>query len=401
MRRNPQFSSKIFASPAGPVSSAGFAARLAGCYAANFTFIGIQMPFFPLWLSSQGLDAGDIGLALALPMTMRIVSIPIVSWEADRRGTLRGVLVLCVGTATILTALLGLGVGRAMIFVLIGLYALVYAPTSPLLDAYALKGLAERGWSYGPIRLWGSAAFILGNVGGGVVAGIIAPVHLIWLIVAALVLATLSVFLLAPLSPVSVSQDAPVLRPSRLLRLPGVARVILAASLIQASHAVFYGFSVLQWRSEGYDASVVGLLWATGVAAEIVLFAFSGRIPARVPPALLMCLGGAGAVLRWMLLAFDPGGPLLFAAQTLHALSYAATYLGTVAFLMRVVPNGLVASAQGSLAIANGVVLALATMLAGFLYESHGAGAYFAMAGFAACGIAVALTLFRTPPRAA
>lgn len=397
MRRHPQFFSKIVAGPVEPVSSAGFAARVAACYAANCIVIGIQLPFFPLWLSAKGLDAGEIGLALALPMALRIVSIPIVNWEADRRGALRGVLVACMAASTIFTAVLGLGIGRAMIFVLIGFYAMAFTPTQPLLDAYALKGLAERGRAYGPVRLWGSVAFILGNVGGGLVAEIIAPGHLIWLIVAAFCGATLSAFFLVPLLPVAAPGDAVTLRPSLLLRLPGVGRVIVAASLIQASHAAYYGFSVLHWHAEGYDAGFVGLLWASAVAAEIVLFALSGRMPSRVPPALLICIGGAAGVLRWITLAFDPAGPVLFAAQTLHALTYAATYLGTVAFLTRAVPGGLAASAQGSLAIANGSLMALATMLAGFLYDSHGAGAYYAMAGFAACGIVVAFTLFHAP----
>ena len=53
-------------------------------------------------------------------------------------------------------------------------------------------GLGARARAYGPVRLWGSVAFIVANVGAGTLLGVIDPVHLIWLIVAALVIATLA-----------------------------------------------------------------------------------------------------------------------------------------------------------------------------------------------------------------
>ena len=35
----------------------------------------------------------------------------------------------------------------------------------PLTDAYALRGVARFGLNYGPLRLWGSAAFVVGRAG--------------------------------------------------------------------------------------------------------------------------------------------------------------------------------------------------------------------------------------------
>ena len=54
----------------------------------------------------------------------------------------------------------------------------------PLIDAYALKGLGLRGRAYGPVRLWGSVAFIAASVAGGLIFDLIAPANLIWLIFA-------------------------------------------------------------------------------------------------------------------------------------------------------------------------------------------------------------------------
>ena len=49
---------------------------------------------------------------------------------------------------------------------------------------------------------------------------------------------------------------------------PGVAQID-PGSLLQASHAVLNGFSTLHWRAAGSSESMIGVLWAEGVVAEI------------------------------------------------------------------------------------------------------------------------------------
>ena len=53
----------------------------------------------------------------------------------------------------------------------------------PLTDAYALRGVARYGLNYGPLRLWGSAAFVAGALACGLLVDVIAARHLIWVIV--------------------------------------------------------------------------------------------------------------------------------------------------------------------------------------------------------------------------
>ena len=82
------------------------------------------------------------------------------------------------------------------------------------------------------------------------------------------------------------------------------------------------------------------MLWALGVLAEIVLFALSARLPAAFTPSVLILIGGAGALVRWIAMALDPPGALLPFLQCLHGLSFGATHLGTLAFIGRAAPAG-------------------------------------------------------------
>ena len=364
----------------------GFAPRLAALYAAYFIVAGIQMPFFPVWLQAKGLDPGSIGLVLAMPMWLRMLAIPLVTRQADRRDALRAALILtgCLSVAGYV--LVGLAEGAGAILLAYALASLAFTPIMPLAETYAFKGLSARGRAYGPVRLWGSMTFILGTFAAGYAADVIPARHLIWLIVAASALTALSACTLAPLSSPAPGASEQHSARKRLLRDTAFLAVLAAASLIQASHAVFYGFSALEWRAAGLEGTVIAALWGLGVIAEIVLFAFSGRLPAFFQPIVLLMVGSAGATLRWAGMALDPPTAILPWLQLLHALSFGATHLGALTYLARNTPAGQSATAQGYLSIALGAAMAGSMALSGVLYAAFGNRAYAAMALAAIAG---------------
>jgi PPP family 3-phenylpropionic acid transporter len=382
--------------PASPqFSTDHFALRLGLFYAAYFLFGGVQLPFFPLWLEARGLDPGTIGIVIAVPTLVRILITPVIAHQADRHRALKGALVSGAIVGLGAMTLVAIAPGPLAILATFTLAMAALAPMLSLSDAYALNGLGARGRAYGPVRLWGSVAFIAGNVGAGVMLQSIAPGNLIWLIVASLVAVAAAAIALRPVEPVRGPQEAGRPSPSVLLRDPTFLAVALAASLIQGSHALYYGFSTLHWRAGGLDGGTIGVLWGLGVGAEIVLFALSARLPAALRPTTLLALGGIGALLRWAAMALDPPTALLPFLQLLHAASFGAAHLGAMGYLARAVPRGLSATAQGVLATLGGIVNAAATAASGMVYASAGSAAYFVMAGMALLGCACALWAHR------
>jgi PPP family 3-phenylpropionic acid transporter len=377
------------------MSATGFARRLGLFYSALCAAIGIQLPFFPLWLEAKDLDARMIGFVLATPMLVRVFSIPIATRQADRRRALREAILATSFASAAGFIALGFAEGSLAILILYSLVSIALTPVMPLTDAYALRGLAQVGRAYGPVRLWGSAAFIAGSFGTGLIVDSIAARNLVWLMAAATVVTVASALALAPLG---TPPRPPVERePSHkdLLLTPGFIAVAMAAGFIQASHAVYYGFSTLDWKAAGLDGTTIGLLWALGVVAEITLFALSGRLPSALVPTVLLAIGAGGAMLRWTAMALDPPVLLLPFLQCLHGLSFGATHLGTMAFLARAAPPGLAATAQGYLAIVLGAVMAVAMGLSGLLYQAFGSFAYAPMALSAAAGGLFALAAHR------
>ena len=364
----------------------GFAPRLAALYAGIFVMGGIQLPFFPVWLKAKGLDPQMIGIVLAAPIVARLIAVPLVARTADRHDAVRAAIVATSFLSVAGYVAVGLAEGARAILIAYALASLALTPLMPLTETYALKGLGQRGRAYGPVRLWGSVAFILGTFVAGFATDTIAARNLIWLIAAAGLISALAALTLEPLSVDAPPASEPAQPRQSLLRDPTFIAVLAAASLIQASHAVYYGFSALQWRGAGLDGTTIAALWGLGVIAEIVLFAISGRLPPFFQPTVLIMIGAAGGALRWAAMALDPPASVLPWLQLLHAASFGATHLGALGFVARHAPVGQGATAQGYLAIAVGVTTAAATGLSGWLYGSFGSRAYVAMALAAVAG---------------
>ncbi|TMJ69741.1 MAG: MFS transporter [Alphaproteobacteria bacterium] len=351
-----------------------FALRLAIFYAALFAALGVQVPFLPLWLAAKGLDASTIGMVLSVPMLMRLLAIPLATRIADRHDALRAIIAIASALAMLGYGAMGLAQGALAVITAFALASIFYTPLMPLADAYALRGLGALGRAYGPVRLWGSAAFIVGSFAGGLVLDVVPARDLIWLVAAALVMTASAACTLSPLAPRETSTAKPLRSARDLLRDPALLAAMAAASLIQASHAIYYGFSTLDWAAAGLDGSAIGALWALGVVAEIVLFAMSGRLP--VAPTTLILFGAAGAAVRWGAMAFDPPAVLLAPLQCLHGLSFGATHLGALGFIARTAPAEASATAQGYLAVALGLAMAAAMGVSGVLYARWGSFAY-------------------------
>jgi PPP family 3-phenylpropionic acid transporter len=363
----------------------GFSWRLAAFYAAFFAFSGISMPFFPAWLQAKELDARATGIVLAVPMFMRLISVPSAARLADRRNALRAALISSAFGSAAAYLILSQMSGFVLILVAVSLASLATAPTMPLLDAYAVKGLALRGRAYGPVRLWGSVAFVFANFAAGFLIDRIAPDQIIWLLCGSLVIVAAVALTLRPLAQNHSTEKADATA-VKLLLSPGFWMVTGGASLIQASHAVYYGFSVLGWRAKGLEASSIGGLWGLAVIAEIVLFAFSARFQRRLGALGLLGAGAFSAVLRWGAMSLNPPLVLLPLLQLLHALSFGATHLGSMQLMAHLAPARQFATAQGDFATVLALVMAGGMALSGVLYADLGDRAYAAMAVAAALG---------------
>lgn len=317
--------------------------RLAFLYGALFFELGVNLPFFPVWLRAQALDDAAIGIVLAAPLLVRIIANPVATAAADRFGRTGPILVACAWAVAGATALLGIASNFQTILAIVILIAFAQGPLIALTDSFTLRLLRtapSAEVTYGRVRLWGSIAFAAANIAAGWILSVLSPASIVVMLVISAAATALATGLVAggstkPEPVQSVRNDEPV-----NLTLIGMA--IVGAALVQASHAAVYGFSTLHWQSEGRSGLELGSLWALGIVSEIIVLALAGRyLDGKTGAIALLLSGGFVAVLRWAGMTLDPGLPFLVVLQLTHGFTFAATHLGSIFLLSRLAPSSM------------------------------------------------------------
>lgn len=362
--------------------------RLALFYGGHFAAIGVLLPFWPVWLQeARGLGPGEIGLLLAAAYWPRVATSLLIARAADRLGERRRPMIALSALTLAGFALFGLAEGFWPLMALSLLTGASFAALLPLGEALALAEAKDARIDYGRVRLWGSIGFIAAAIGGGWLLARTGAPAILALIVVLLTLCLLTCLLLPERPPPALGRALPT---RALWRRPGFLGFVLAGASVQASHSVYYGFATIHWREAGLGESVIGWLWAEGVAAEILLFLCAGRALERSRPHRILALAGLLAAARWALSALSTEVLILAVAQALHAASFGAAHLATMYYLRDQTPSELHASAQGAYAALTALAFGLLTPLSGWLYAAQGGRAFLVMALVALAGAGLA-----------
>jgi PPP family 3-phenylpropionic acid transporter len=368
---------------ASRLTSRRFAGFLGLVYGTGFGLLGTHLPFFPVWLRAVGVDPAWIGIITAVPSVTRFTTLPFVTGLAERHQALRGGIIVLGFATAIGLAVVGLQQQAWSIFLAYAVTCCVWTPMVPLTDAYALRGVRQYGLNYGPLRLWGSAAFVVGALACGALIDVIAATYLIWIIAGMAAISALTGLGLQPLGPLKPSSTT-LHGANALLRDWGFLAIIIASALIQSSHSAYYVIASIAWRQEGFGGLTIAGLWTLGVLAEIVVFALSPRF--TLAPATQVIIAAAFAVARWTITAWVPPIAILVPVQLLHGLTFGLTQVGIMSLMVHQVPGHITARGQGYLAACSGIVSGSAYVLSGVVFARYGQNVYYVMAAIAACG---------------
>jgi MFS transporter, PPP family, 3-phenylpropionic acid transporter len=368
-------------------------------YAVLYSAFGVQSPFLPALLQVRGLQAEEIGIALAASTAIRVLAGPVIGHTADRLR--RHPLTLCA--SALAAAIAGLGYvtmrGFAELLIVGLVHAAMLAPIVPISDALATTAARRseagesRRFEYGWLRAAGSAAFVVGTVlsgWGGERAGLAST---IWLSGALLIVGSGMSLVLPGLGGDRTAPGSTRASARRdwalLLRIAVFRRILVVAALIEGSHALNDSFAVIHWRAAGIGLTTAGVLWSESVLSEVVVFLLIGpSLSRRISPGGACALAATAGVIRWSTLACTTSPILLGLVQPLHGFTFALLHLACMRVIVAVVPLRLAATAQsiyGTLCI--GLATALLTLASGVLYARMNGLAFLVMAGL--CGMAL------------
>lgn len=372
--------------------------RLSGFYFFYFALLGGTAPFLALYFDHLGFSPARIGELIAIPMLMRCVAPNLWGWLGDYTG--QRLLIVRFGALCTLACFAGIFLDQsyAWLALIMATHAFFWHAVLPQFEVITLAHLREQAARYSQIRLWGSIGFIVAVVGLGLLFEWLSldayPAALV-AIMAGIVAGSFWVPNAQPLQRSNMPEQGGFMHQ---LRRPGILAFYVCVGLMQLSNGPYYTFLTLHLEGVGYSRGAIGLFWALGVVAEILLFLVMARLLQRYSLRSVLLASFLITALRWLLLGnLAQYLPLLLLAQCMHAATFGAFHAACIHFVQRSFADRQQGQGQAFYASLAGIGGAFGALYAGYSWKGLGPAWTFAIASLVAL-LAAFIIATRLPP---
>jgi PPP family 3-phenylpropionic acid transporter len=275
-----------------------------------------------------------------------------------------------------------------------------------LTDASAAESLVSHpggAAAFGRLRLWGSVGFLVAVLGGGALfdrfgLGLVRLLTLSTLAIAA------ALAWLIPAPRIERRPDA-LSAWLGLVRDTKFRRFLVAVALAQAAAAGYDACFSLYLARLGCSKGAIGLAWAVGVVAEVIVLHKAGALVRRYGAPRLFAASIVVAAIRWSALSLVSGVAgagwlslpavrlFVLALQPLHGITFGLWFVCAV-HIARERGRSVPTAAQGLLAGASSLGSTLGMVYAGQLLAAGGGGLLYAVAALSAGAGAIAASGF-------
>lgn len=347
---------------------------------------GVLLPFLPVWLKHHGYDTELIGLIIALGYLFRFAGGMIFSkWVRHSNQLIPLNRFLTWASIAVLFAVISSAGSIWLLLPAIAVFHIFNGGAMPIGDTIASTWQQQIALDYGKSRLFGSIAFVVGSVSTGYFIGWLGESAIIGIIIGWLVILGVGISLKPSVcfSEQSQRRQSETTSYWQLFKQPTTFKMLVAISLIQASHAAYYAYSTIYWQSAGISTQQASLLWGLAVCAEILFFFFSKKWFKSWKIQHLIVISAFASMLRWTLLASTTDMAILSLMQVLHALTYGMGHYAMIRYISAQ-PVEQIAKLQALyFGLASCVVMALFTFIAGMIYPSSPTMSFWLMVVFA------------------
>lgn len=343
---------------------------MSAAYFAYYAGIACWAPYIVLYYQRLGLSGTQIGILNAImPLGMAFLA-PIWGGLADNWNAHRLILrVALLSTATVGLLLTGAS-SFPQVVLLISLFTLLGTTAAPLLDSYGVTLGAEKGMSFGRLRVWGSVGYTL----------------VVWLVGTAMGGRVSSLFLFAYAAALISTCAATFGLPARqgthrhghrqgaaqLWRRPDLQLLLLVTFLLFTSTTPVFTLFGLYVEALGGTSALLGTASAVAAISEFPVFFWGGRLIERLGSRRLYLIALGVFTVRLALYTVAPSASWVLGVQLLHGLSFGFYLIAAMALLYERVGSEQVATAQGLLASAMACGQIVGALLSGAVLDRFG-----------------------------
>lgn len=359
--------------------------RLSAFYFCYFATLGCFLPFWSLYLEDSGFSAQQIGELSALMVATKIIAPNLWGWIADHTGKAMRIIRIASFFGALFFAGFLFFKGYLWFALITVCFSFFWNAALPQFEAATLFHLKHETHRYSQIRLWGSVGFIVAVIGIGRLLEFVSIAYLPWAITLMLSLIWF-VTLLTPEAKAGVSPQE-VIGLWHILLKPEVIAFFLVYMLLQLAHGPYYVFYSIYLNQHAYPATSIGMLWALGVCAEIILFIFMKRLLAWISLRIILLISILLSIVRWSLIAHFPDSALLMlVAQLLHAATFGSSHVAAIHLVHRYFGGRHQGKGQALYSsMSFGLGGMLGSLYSGYLWDSFGATFVYSMAAASCC----------------
>jgi PPP family 3-phenylpropionic acid transporter len=383
--------------PASPFSPE---ARTTVYYFTLFMSMGASTVYAGIWFDGLGLTSEQIGVINALPVVSMLILNLVVGRIADRATDWRQVIVW----GSVLSGLVAIGLmfvaGFWGILTFWTLTAIAIAAVIPVVDAAAMRMTARRGTDFGAMRAFGTIGYLAVILLTGVLTNHFGPDAFLPIFIG-LSLVRAAVALLLPNFRADPAERQPQHGAARLLQVmrPWFLLPLVGWAIISSTHLILNAFQGLLFQRQGIGVSVTSVIIALGAVSEAIMFFaykrfFHGRYRART----LILASALVTVGRWIIMAAEPGVPVLIGLQLLHGITFGLGFMACLSFITNWTSEDIAAEAQSFFVVLQQIMSVIALAVFGGLADRWGAQSYLASAAFATGGAALIWASLRLQP---
>lgn len=363
--------------------------RLSGFYFFYFASLGVLVPYWSLYLKSLGYNSLTIGGLVAILPATKLVAPYIWGWLADH--TRRSMLIIRIASVLALLSFLLVFISEDLwwLTLVMLLFSFFWNATLPQFEAMTLNHLGDDTHRYSMIRLWGSLGFIVLAVIMGYLlqdygADVIPVAVLITFVVIALTSFMVPEKLNEPHTDHSPIWDE--------IKKPKVLAFLAVCFLMLCSHGPYYTFYTIYLEDLGYSSHMIGVLWAVGVLAEVIVFLLMHRLLPMFGARKLLIVTLLLTTIRWLLIGFFANDlTMLFLAQLIHAFSFGVFHSVGISLVHEYFTGSHQGRGQALYAsVSFGAGVAVGSLISGLVWDQWGAGVLFV---FASCCTMLSLVI--------
>lgn len=347
--------------------------RLSGLYFFYFTTLGGFLPYWSLYLEHIKFNALEIGELTALMVATKVIAPNLWGWIADHTGkNLRIIRFTSFFSALIFVGFFYRDSYLWVALITIG-FSFFWNAGLPQFEVVTLFHLKKEPNRYSKIRLWGSIGFIVAVLGVGRIIDLYTIDYLPEMIVCMLTMIWL-VSLVTPEARTKI-QDSQSPGVFQIIKQPEIIAFFIVYFFLQLAHGPYYVFYSIYLNQFNYTPTIIGLLWALGVLAEVFLFIFMNRVLRLISLRVILLISIFLSICRWLIIAFYVESfALMIFAQILHAATFGSSHVVAIHLVHKYFGNrhqGKGQALYSSLSFGLGGMIG--SLYSGYFWESQGA----------------------------